>query len=164
MPTRSPDRRWGSLAAFVALSIATLAIGGWLTSAGRGDGWYESLRKPPFQPPDWAFGPAWVTIMSLTALATWRVYEKPGVPPHWRRQALSLYVLQLLFNLTWSYSFFYSHRPGVALAEIALFDLLLALLILAYGRIDRLAALLLVPYQLWLLFATTLNGWIVANN
>lgn len=159
-----PVRRILALAVFIALSAAALAVGGWLTTAGRGDGWYDSLKKPPFQPPDWAFAPAWIAIMTLTAVATWRVFVRPGTPPTRRRTALGLYAAQLLLNVGWTWLFFYAHRPRAAFAEIILFDLLLAAMIAAYARIDRAAALLLAPYLAWLFFATTLNGWIVCSN
>ena len=157
-----PPRRWVSLATFLALNAATLALGGWLTSKGRQDGWYETLRLPPFQPPGWVFSPVWITLMLLTAIATWRVYIRPASAT--RRPALVLYAVQLLLNVGWSYLFFYSHRPRRSLAEILLFDLILVAMIATYRRVDRAAGLLLVPYLVWLLFATAINGWIVANN
>lgn len=156
--------RLASLAAFCAASIGVLAVGGWLTTAGRGDGWYASLEKPPFQPPDWAFGPVWISLMLLTAIATWRIYERrTSTRPAWRI-AFSLYVLQLILNVGWSALFFYLHRPTAALVEIVVLDIVMAAMIATYARIDRIAAWLLVPYLLWLCLATALNGWIVANN
>lgn len=149
---------------FMLLSLATLAGGGWLTSQGRGDGWYASLQKPPFQPPDWAFGPAWITIMTLTAIATWRIWETPVADRRRKRTAFVLYGLQLLLNVGWSALFFYWHQPMIALVEILIFNVLLAGMIYVYSRLNAVSAWLLVPYQLWLLFATALNGWIVANN
>lgn len=161
---RQTLRRVASFVAFLGLTLGVLAVGGWLTSAGRGDGWYESLRKPPFQPPDWAFGPAWTTLMTLTAVATWRVYERRDRGEGRWRLALSLYAMQLVMNVAWSYLFFFAHRPKAALFELIVFDLVIAAMVAAYARIDRLAAALLLPYLGWVLFATALNGWIVANN
>jgi len=163
-PRSNTPRRVASFAVFLALSLGVLGLGGWLTSAGRGDGWYESLRKPPFQLPDRAFGPAWTTLMTLTAVATWLVYESKDRGTGRRRLALTLYVVQLAMNLAWSYLFFFAHRPKAALVELIAFDLVIAATVAAYSRVDRLAAALLLPYLGWVIFATTLNGWIVANN
>lgn len=153
-----------SFVAFALLSLATLALGGWLTSQGRTDGWYASLQKPPFQPPDWAFGPAWISIMTLTAIATWRIWRAPVANRKHKTAAYALYALQLTLNIGWSALFFYWHQPTAALVEILAFNLVLAGMIYTYRRLDVVAAWLLVPYQLWLLFATSLNAWIVANN
>jgi tryptophan-rich sensory protein len=157
-------RPLASLLACVALSLITLAVGGWLTSAGRRDGWYASLAKPPFQPPDWAFAPAWITLMMLTAVATWRVFERRDRNPLAWRTAAALYALQLILNVSWTALFFYFHLPTAALVEIVIFGIVLAAMIVTYQKLDRPAAWLLAPYLAWVLFATTLNGWIVANN
>jgi tryptophan-rich sensory protein len=153
-----------SLLVFCGLSAITLAVGGWLTTAGRGDGWYASLAKPPFQPPDWAFAPAWITLMTLTAIATWRVFERRARAPRAWNIAAGLYILQLILNVSWTALFFYQHLPATALVEILVFDVVLLAMIFSYRKLDRLAAWLLAPYFAWLLFATSLNAWIVANN
>lgn len=152
------------LLVFLGLSGITLAIGGWLTTAGRRDGWYAALEKPPFQPPDWAFAPVWIALMTLTAIATWRVFERRSRnPPAWK-PAAGLYVLQLMLNVAWSALFFYFHLPTAALVEILVFDVVLLTMILAYRKLDPIGAWLLAPYFAWLLLATSLNAWIVANN
>ena len=151
--TRNP---WPLLLLFAALSCGTLALGGWLTSLGFGP-WYDNLRKPPFQPPGWVFGPVWTTLFALLAWATWEV----ALRGERARTALKLYAVQLVLNVTWSLLFFTLHAPGLALLEIAFLDLVVVLMVIHYGRVHRPAGWKLVPYALWLGLATTINAWIV---
>lgn len=152
------SRRFDLLAFFALLSILTLAVGGWFTSMGFGP-WYDELKKPPFQPPGWVFSPAWTTIFCLLAVATWQVARAGKA-----RTALWLYALQLLLNVTWSLLFFALARPMWALVEIVVLTAIVAAMVYQYSRIRRAAGLMLVPYVVWLLFATALNAWIVMNN
>lgn len=148
--------RPGLLAFYLVLSYATLGIGGWLTSLGMGP-WYDTLPKPLWQPPGWVFGPVWTVLMTLLAVATWQltVKAKTGL-----KVPLTLYGIQLLLNMGWSLAFFTLHSPWAALVVIVPLDVVLALMIVYYRRSSNLAALLLVPYLLWLLLATSINIWI----
>ena len=154
----APSRR-GLLAFFALVSLVTLSLGGWLTSLGFGP-WYDELQKPPFQPPGWLFSPAWTILFTLLAIATWRVARKGAVAA----LALWVYAFQLLFNVLWSLFFFTLHRPGWALVDIAILNVLVVAMVVLYGRIDRLAGWFIVPYVLWLGLATSINTWIVFNN
>ena len=78
--------------------------------------------------------------------------------------ALWVYAFQLLFNVLWSLFFFTLHRPGWALVDIAILNVLVVAMVVLYGRIDRLAGWFIVPYVLWLGLATSINTWIVFNN
>ena len=147
------------LALFGFLSLVTLALGGWLTSLGFGP-WYDELLKPPFQPPGWVFSPVWTTLFILLAIATWRVARAGQASG----PALKAYGVQLVLNVLWSLFFFTLHRPDWALVDIAILDGLLIVMIVLYGRIDRPAAWMLVPYAVWLGLATAINVWIVLNN
>jgi benzodiazapine receptor len=148
-------RSWIALAGFVALCFAVAAIGGAVTAASVAT-WYAALAKPPFNPPDWVFGPVWTVLYVMIAVAGWRVWcrrGRPGAP-----LALGAWALQLALNLGWSLLFFGAHRIGAALAEIGV--LLLAIVITAtlFWRIDRVAGGLLVPYAAWVAFAGVLNA------
>lgn len=118
--------------------------------------WYLHLQKPAFNPPAWVFGPAWTLLYTLMAFSWWRILRHP----EFRKDHLAhgLFLLQLGLNAAWSWLFFGLHRPGWAFAEICL--LLLAILATQwrFARHDRLAAGLLVPYALWVTFATVLNA------
>lgn len=155
-------KRYDLAAWYGGMSLVLLLLGGWLTGVGMGP-WYRALKFPPFQPPGWAFTPAWIAIFALLAAATWEVARHEGV----RRGvalALALYGAQLALNAGWSLLFFAMERPDAALWEILVLDGLLAAMIWAYGRVSRRAGWMLVPYLAWLLFATAINGWIVQAN
>lgn len=156
--TEAPANPRRLLVIFAVLSLATLGIGGALTSMGFGS-WYDALAKPSFQPPAWVFSPAWTLIFALLAVATWQI-AKPGHA----RIALGLYAAQLLLNVGWSLFFFALHDPALALVDIALLDLVVLGMVVTYFRIRRSAGWMLVPYAVWLGLATSINAWIVANN
>ena len=151
--------RPGLLALFSFLSVVTLAAGGWLTSLGLGP-WYDELLKPSFQPPAWVFTPAWTTIFVLLAISTWRI-ARLGNPA---RPALVVYAIQLVLNMLWSLFFFAMERPDLALIEIFVLDIVIVLMVVMYGRLDRTAGWLMVPYAIWLVLATSINLWVVLNN
>lgn len=154
-------REWLGLAGFVLICALTSALGGFATATSV-NGWYQTLAKPPFNPPDWVFAPVWTGIFALMAIAGWRVWLQPPGPT--RRALLALYGLQLLLNLLWSVLFFGLQMPPAALAEIgALLATLLVMQVLL-PRVDALAAVLFLPYPLWVGFATVLNGAIVMLN
>lgn len=154
-----PPAQRGLLAFFALISLITLSLGGWLTALGFGP-WYDDLLKPPFQPPGWLFSPAWTILFTLLAVATWRIARYGEIA----RLALRVYAFQLLFNVLWSLLFFTLHRPGWALMDIAILNVLVVAMVVLYGRIDRLAGWFIVPYVLWLGLATSINIWIVLNN
>lgn len=142
------------------ISLATLGVGGFLTSLGLGE-WYESLNFPDWQPPAYVFGPAWTTIFTLLTIATYRIHLSKEAS---KKTALVLYSIQILLNICWSLLFFALHSPSLALIEIFILDFILLLQLYFYFKLDRLAGLLLLPYFFWLLFATILNWTIVQLN
>lgn len=132
-------------------------------------GWYAGLVRPALNPPSWIFGPVWTTLyvlMGIAAFLIWREYDKltlsevEGLVIQRKRQikiALGVFGLQLLFNASWSVVFFGLQNPGWALANIvALWFVIMWTMVLFYA-ISRPAAYLLVPYILWVSFATYLN-------
>ena len=119
-------------------------------------GWYAGLAKPPFNPPDWVFGPVWTTLFGMMAYAVLRILRLPATAPG-RAAALWLYHVQLVLNLLWSCVFFGLNSPlGGLLVILPLLAMILAT-IRAFGRLDRAAPLLLWPYAAWVSFATLLN-------
>jgi len=111
--------------------------------------WFDTLEKPSFSPPNSVFGPVW-TAHYLTV--------KQEAEPAAKRAANILYGLQLGLNALWSVLFFARRAPGAALVEIVLLWVAIVLTIVAFARISRPAALLLVPYLLWTTYATALNA------
>lgn len=115
--------------------------------------WYAVLPHPVGTPPNWLFGPVWTVLYALMAVAAWRVWLRPG-----GRRALSIWGWQLAVNAAWTPVFFALHRPGAALAVIVALNVLIALTIAVFRRIDRIAALMMAPYLAWTLYAAYLNA------
>lgn len=153
MAQRSP---WVITLAFVLL---TLGGGLLIGTVSMPDGWFAALQKPSFQPPNWVFGPVWSVLYVLIGLAGALLYQRDP-----SSTAMKLWWAQLVLNFLWSPAFFALHMPGVALVIVGLLLATLVALIVAAFRISRTAALMLVPYGLWVSFATALNGAIVALN
>lgn len=152
------NRGWRSLAGlagFVALGLAVGAVGGVVTQTTVG-GWYQTLAKPPFNPPDAIFAPVWTTLFVLMSVAAWRVWCLGG----WRRGRgdLTLYFIQLGLNVIWSVLFFGLRAPGWALVEIMVLLAAITWTTKRFARRDRWAGVLMAPYVLWVAFAVVLNG------
>lgn len=124
---------------------------------GPGD-WYRGLQKPAWNPPSWLFGPVWTTLYTIMAVALWLMRRAPGAHPDLRERATWLFLIQFLFNLTWTPLFFGLRNPGLAFAEVCGLWLLVAATLYAFYRVRPLAGLLLVPYLAWVSFALALNG------
>lgn len=124
--------------------------------------WYPTLVKPTFTPPNWIFGPVWTLLFTLMACSFYLVYTAKKNP--YKKQALTFFATQLFLNFFWNVLFFGMQNPLVAAFEIVL---LLGFIILTtyYSlRVRLVAAVLLVPYILWVSFATMLNISIVLLN
>ena len=152
------NRKFGALAAFIAVSFLAAAIGSAATTSAITT-WYPTIIKPAWNPPNWVFGPVWTTLYLLMSIAAWRAWRAAATPAA-ASKTLWLYAAQLILNALWSVLFFTLHRPGLALIEIILFLALLITLQVRFARADRLAALLWSPYVAWVSFATFLNGTI----
>ena len=126
-------------------------------------GWYKTLSKPWFNPPNWAFPVAWTILFVLMGVAFWRVLRRAPQTPL-RTLAVCLFVAQLALNVGWSVAFFAGHSPIHGLVVIVPFWLLIVATAWVFGRIDRPAGWLLVPYGLWVAFAIVLNAAIWRMN
>lgn len=146
----------------LALALALVAAAAGIGARFRPDGWYRTLDKPGWNPPDWVFAPVWSLLYVAMAVAAWLAWRsEPGVL---RTVGLALWLAQLLANAAWSWIFFGRHRPGWALADIGLlFGLILATLVVFF-RLDAVAGWLLVPYLAWVGFAGCLNASLWARN
>lgn len=118
--------------------------------------WYATLIKPSFSPPNWIFGPVWTTLYILMGISLYLVWKKKKVPV--------IFWIQLILNAVWSMIFFGMRNPAFALVDIAVLWITIFLTIRAFYPISKLAAYLLVPYILWVGFATFLNLFIVILN
>lgn len=141
---------------FLILVVGGGLVIGYVTAPGI---WYAGLNKPAFNPPDWVFAPTWSVLYVLIAVAGARVWLRGR-----REPAMSLWWLQLLLNFAWSPVFFSLHMIGPALVIILLLAATVITFIIASWRVDRLSALMLLPYAAWVLFAGVLNGAILLLN
>ena len=114
--------------------------------------WYASLNKPAWNPPSWIFGPVWTALYLMMAVAAWLVWRRDG----WR-QPLRLYFTQLLLNAAWTPVFFGAQEIGWALAVIVALWAAILCTLLAFRRVSKLAAWMMVPYLAWVSFAAVLN-------
>jgi translocator protein len=156
-----------ALVGFLAISFAVAAIGT-VATLNNVDGWYASATKVPWNPPNALFGPVWTvlyTVISVAAWLVWRERRRVDVRP-----ALLAYVVQLVFNAFWTPVFFGLYPTvgptalWIGLAIIVVLDVAVLVTMLRFWKVRRAAALLLIPYWAWVLFATTLNGGVAALN
>ena len=159
--TRLPALSFRSVAALfasLALCLGISALGGAIT-AGPVKTWYPALAKPAITPPDITFPIVWTLLFLMMAIAAWRVWRRTG----WG-VALALFGVQLGLNLGWSALFFGAQRIGLALIEIAVLWLAIAATARSFARYDRWAAILLLPYLVWVSYAALLNALIWQMN
>ena len=119
--------------------------------------WYADLSKPSFNPPGWVFGVVWPILYVMMGIAAFLIWSK-GVGSRQTRVALGLFMFQLVLNGLWTPIFFGLHMMALALAEIILLWVAILATILAFRRISKPAAYILIPYILWVSFATVLNA------
>lgn len=159
MTTATASRSLGrdiAAAALFAGSVAVVAVVGTLAAGSAGQE-YATLRTPAWAPPSWLFGPVWTLLYAMIAASGWLVWRRAG-SLHAARLPFVVYTLQLVLNLAWTPLFFGAGLYGTALVEIVLLVAAILATIALFVRIHRAAALLLVPYACWTLFATALNG------
>lgn len=123
-------------------------------------GWYSTLTKPAFNPPNWVFAPVWTTLYVLMAIAAWRVWKAAGM----FTAAMALFLVQLALNCAWSFVFFHFHQIALALFNILALLFAILLTSVSFWRVDRTAGILFAPYVAWVSFATLLNAAIYKLN
>lgn len=118
--------------------------------------WYDSLKKPPFSPPNWIFGPVWTILYTLMGISAYFVWRQ-GINDSQVKTALIIFGVQLFLNALWSPIFFGFRALFAGLIVIIIMWIAILLTILAFLKISTVAAVLLIPYILWVSFATILN-------
>lgn len=150
--TSSSD--FGGLVASLLL-VGSAAVAGNFFSNNGASQWYQELAKPGWTPPPWVFGPVWTILYALIALSAWLVWlerDRVNILP-----ASVVFLVQLVLNALWSVLFFGLRRPDLALVEILLLLGVIIANVAVFWRVRRAAGLLLVPYLVWVGFATLLN-------
>jgi benzodiazapine receptor len=140
-----------ALIAWLSLCFATA----WIGSTFVPGEWYVQLKKPPWTPPGYLFGPVWTLLYTMMGLAAWLVWKRAGFSG--ARLALTIFVVQLVLNGMWSWIFFGMHKVGLAFAEILLLWVMILATIFAFWRQYTLAGAFLIPYLAWVSFAAALN-------
>lgn len=125
--------------------------------------WYQTLNKPFFSPPNWVFGPTWTILYFLMGVSAFLIWQK-GYKSKKAKEALILFIIQLLFNFLWSVFFFGLHSIFLGLLDIIILWILILITTLKFYKISKIAAYLLIPYLLWVTFATLLNLSILILN
>lgn len=145
---------------FLILNFGALTIGGLFTGKGVPSDWYVALIKAPWTPPGWVFGFAWTTIM--ICFSVFMAYLWPAMEN--RKQLVALYAIQWILNVSWNPIFFYLHQVGLALIVIILLTILIGFVLFYSWPLLKTKALLIAPYFIWLLIASSLNGYIFVKN
>lgn len=146
-------KRVAGLVLWLVLTYAAAALGS--IASINAKSFYSQLERPEWAPPGWLFGPVWTTLYTLMAVAAWLVWQQRG-----QRDvgiALGIFLVQLALNALWSWIFFRWHLGFWAFAEIVLLLALIACTIFSFWRVRPVSALLLVPYLVWVGFATALT-------
>jgi translocator protein len=139
----------------IAIPLLVGGVSGFFTTESV-NGWFTTINKPSFNPPNWIFAPVWTTLYILMGIAFYLVWKSTGNEAV-KRTAIIFYCIQLVLNFLWSFIFFKLHQPGWAIVDIVLMWIMILLTILWFGKISSAAAWLLVPYICWVSFASVLN-------
>ncbi len=145
----------------IIICVTLGSVSGILSGSGMTD-WYQNLNKPFFQPPSWVFGPAWTILYTLMGIAIARIWHQPD--SSLKSRAIRIFISQFVLNLIWTPIFFALKQPLIALIIIIMLWILILLTIRSFKKVNPLSAILLIPYILWVSFATILNGSIVYLN
>jgi tryptophan-rich sensory protein len=141
---------------YAVFILGVVAIGMTIGAVTRPGPWYAALVKPPFNPPNWVFGPVWAILYAMIGIAGARSFERGGGMPLW--------LTQMALNFAWSPAFFALQRPALALVIVLGMLAAIIAFIVTRWNADRVSALLFVPYAAWVAFASLLNGSIVVLN
>jgi tryptophan-rich sensory protein len=137
------------------LPLGLGAIAGMFTAEAI-PGWYASLNRPSFNPPDWVFGPVWTALYLLMGISLFLIWKQKTTKV--RNLSIFVFFIQQILNVGWSFIFFYFNRIDLALFEIILLWISIVIMMVLFFKIKPLAAYLNIPYLLWVTFAAILNA------
>ncbi len=143
----------------ILLPLLVGGISGYFTSQSIPN-WYVYLNKPSINPPNYLFGPVWTLLYILMGISFYLILNKPKV--NWL--LVGIFITQLILNFFWSFIFFNAHNLGLALVEIILLWASILAMIILFYKTNKWAAILNIPYLLWVSFATLLNYSIYSLN
>lgn len=132
-----------------------IGFAGSFFTASSVDSWYATINKPSFNPPGWIFAPVWTTLYILIGLSFYLVWRNNFGEA--RKKVISIYFMQLIFNLLWSVLFFGLKSPLLGFIDIILLLIFIIANTIIFYKISKTAGYLLIPYLLWVSFASILN-------
>ncbi len=138
----------------LAIPLSVGSIAGYYTTKEI-DGWFSTLIKPEFNPPNWIFGPVWTALYIMMGIALYLIWTRRRDLS--KRYVYGIFAVQMILNFSWSIVFFNLHEIGWALVVIIALWLAIILTIFAFRKHSKIAAGLLVPYICWVSFASILN-------
>ena len=153
MASQSKQGQILGLIGWLVLSFAASAVGA--VASIQAKSFYSQLVQPAWAPPPWIFAPVWSILYALMAISAWLVWRSGGFQTN--RTALSFFIVQLLLNALWSWLFFAWHRGALAFADTLLLWAAIVVTLVLFWRVSLLAGALLIPYLLWVGFASALN-------
>lgn len=148
-------RTWKTYAFWILLAEAVGALSGWLSRDGSRM-FQETVIQPPLSPPSWVFPVVWGILYALMGISAARISTAPSSPSQTR--GMNLFIAQLILNFFWSLIFFNLQAYGLSFLWLLTIWVLVLLMILSFRKVDPLAAVLQIPYLLWLTFAAYLNA------
>ena len=148
-----------SFSLFVLITYSASFIGTFTTIYFK-EPWYSMLNKPVFNPPDWVFGPVWTILYLMMTISIWLYWHSENK----ERNTVYIYFMHLVFNTTWSITFFVFHKMLLALAVLIILIAFIINLILRFKRVKIVSAYLMIPYLLWCCFALILNTSLIIIN
>jgi len=148
-------QNWLKLLISILLPQIAAGVGAYFTITGTGS-WYQTIQKPGWNPPSWLFAPVWTALYITIGIAFYLIWKKEA-PTGNKRIAMILWGVQLVLNLFWTIIFFNQHQLFWATVEIGLLWFFILATIIAFARINKVAAWLLVPYIAWVSFAGILT-------
>lgn len=154
-------KRFFRLLACILLTMSIGGLSGYATLDGV-TGWYTTLHKPAFNPPNYLFGPVWSLLYLLMGVSLFLILKAEKSPA--LSKAIAAFTIQLVLNFFWSIIFFRFHAVGMALAEIVLMWIAILWMIVAFYRVNKPASLIQIPYIAWVSFASILNAAIFYLN
>ncbi|WP_142783324.1 TspO/MBR family protein [Changchengzhania lutea] len=144
---------------FLIINFGALAIGSLLMANGPMTDWYNSLNQAPWTPPGWVFGTAWTTIMiCFSVYMAYLYFEHPST------KLKLMFLVQFILNIIWNYMFFNQHMVLLGLVVIVALTLVVAKFLFGYKNQLKAKSLLILPYFIWLIIATSLNAYIFLYN
>ncbi|MBA2882707.1 tryptophan-rich sensory protein [Desulfosalsimonas propionicica] len=159
---RQPVLRLAGLVFWVGICFLVAWAGALVSPGTAPSDWYDALNKPAWNPPGWVFGPVWTALYIMMGVAAWVIWDRFGFLA--AKAALAAFFIQLVLNGLWSRIFFSTQEPGWAFFEILLLLAAIVITTILFFKKITMAGWLMVPYMLWVGYASILNGAIWMMN